>query len=320
MNKNNILFLGSDIEAIKIVNILNKSNKFNIINLITKLNLKKKVNQKKIENFKNLLKTTSIINLSSEQEIINHIETNKLNYKLILCYSFGMIFSKEFVSKYKIINIHPSLLPKYRGTMPLEMTILNQDKLWGLTLFVINSKIDCGNIIFQKSFLLDRNNTTNVLKEKMLIFLKLNLEKILLNYMIDNKVIFKKNNTNNYPLTKKITPTKLKLDFHLTVEKMYSFLNAFGENYNPYFYYKNCRFIVYKIKIFKNREINTTNNSGEKHCIGKIVNFNKIGLFVYCKDGIIQIIDIQKENSKRMLISNFYNGMRNFFIINDTIN
>lgn len=76
----------------------------------------------------------------------------KLNPDLAVVVAYGMIFSKEVldIPKYGFVNIHPSLLPKYRGATPIQATILNGDEKTGVSLFLIDEKMDAGPILSQK--------------------------------------------------------------------------------------------------------------------------------------------------------------------------
>ena len=78
------------------------------------------------------------------------------------------IVSKNFLLKYgkKIINIHPSLLPKYKGLNTFEKIIKNNEKKTGCTVHFVNEKLDSGKLIIQKSFFIDKSDKIDVLKKK----------------------------------------------------------------------------------------------------------------------------------------------------------
>ena len=80
------------------------------------------------------------------------------------------ILSKNFIKKFKgkILNIHPSLLPKYKGLNTHKRVIENREKFSGCTVHVVNSKLDSGKIILQKKVRLKKNETTKSLKKKIL--------------------------------------------------------------------------------------------------------------------------------------------------------
>ena len=80
------------------------------------------------------------------------------------------ILSKNFIKKFKgkIINIHPSLLPKYKGLNTHERVIKNKEKFTGCTVHFVNSKLDSGKIILQKKVKINKNDTPNSLAKKIL--------------------------------------------------------------------------------------------------------------------------------------------------------
>jgi len=78
-------------------------------------------------------------------------EIKKLNPDLVCVVSYGVILPKSFlkIPKYGCINVHPSMLPKYRGSAPIQWAILNGDKTTGVTIMYLNEQMDAGDIILQ---------------------------------------------------------------------------------------------------------------------------------------------------------------------------
>ena len=93
-----------------------------------------------------------------------------LKYKIsLICLAGYMkIISKKFIKdcEKKIINIHPSLLPKYKGLNTFERVIKNNEKKTGCTVHFVNEKLDSGKMIIQKSFFINKNDKENILKIK----------------------------------------------------------------------------------------------------------------------------------------------------------
>ena len=116
--------------------------------------------KKKIFNFKK--------NASSEKKILIELQKNKIN--LICLAGFMKILSKNFINNFngKILNIHPSLLPKYKGLNTHEKAIKNKDNYSGCTVHFVNSKLDSGKIINQKKVKIDKKDTPKTLAKKIL--------------------------------------------------------------------------------------------------------------------------------------------------------
>ena len=131
-------------------------------------------NTKKAKGLKYSLKYNiekKIINLNKkifENKLINFLVNKEI--KLICLAGFMKILSKNFIKKFngKIINIHPSLLPKYKGLNTHEKAIKNKDKYAGCTVHYVNEKLDSGKIILQKKVRIKKNDTPKSLAKKVL--------------------------------------------------------------------------------------------------------------------------------------------------------
>ena len=117
--------------------------------------------KKKVINFKK--------NYKSENHLISLLKVHKV--KMICLAGFMKILSKNFISKFKgkILNIHPSLLPKYKGLNTHQRTLNNNEKYSGCTVHFVNSKLDSGKIILQKKVKISKNETKNSLAKKVLV-------------------------------------------------------------------------------------------------------------------------------------------------------
>ena len=104
----------------------------------------------------------------SEKRILNDLKSNDI--KLICLAGFMKILSKDFIRKFKgkILNIHPSLLPKYKGLNTHHRAIQNKEKYSGCTVHLVNSKLDSGKIILQKKVKLSKKETPSSLQKKIL--------------------------------------------------------------------------------------------------------------------------------------------------------
>ena len=117
--------------------------------------------KKRVINFKN----TKIF----DDKLISILRKNQI--EMICLAGFMKILSKNFIQKFngKIINIHPSLLPKYKGLNTHKRALKNKEKYSGCTVHFVNSKLDSGKIILQKRVKISKNETEKSLTEKILI-------------------------------------------------------------------------------------------------------------------------------------------------------
>ena len=104
----------------------------------------------------------------SEKKILKDLKSNDI--KLICLAGFMKILSKDFIRNFKgkILNIHPSLLPKYKGLKTHHRAIQNKEKYSGCTVHLVNSKLDSGKIILQKKVKLSKKETPSSLQKKIL--------------------------------------------------------------------------------------------------------------------------------------------------------
>ena len=104
----------------------------------------------------------------SEKKILKDLKSNDI--KLICLAGFMKILSKDFIRNFKgkILNIHPSLLPKYKGLNTHHRAIQNKEKYSGCTVHLVNSKLDSGKIILQKKVKLSKKETPSSLQRKIL--------------------------------------------------------------------------------------------------------------------------------------------------------
>ena len=114
-----------------------------------------------------------IFNFEKKNQNESKILTTLKQYdiKMIFLAGFMKILSKNFITKFrgKILNIHPSLLPKYKGLNTHQRALDNNEKFSGCTVHFVNSKLDSGKIILQKKIKISKNETKNSLNRKILV-------------------------------------------------------------------------------------------------------------------------------------------------------
>ena len=152
--KNLIKFSKTKISPILIKLIISNNKKAKGLKYSTQYNI-----EKKIVNFNNNF---------SENKILNYI--NKKNIKFICLAGFMKILSKNFIKRFKgkIINIHPSLLPKYKGLNTHERVIKNNENFSGCSVHYVATKLDSGKIIMQKKVKISKKDTAISLRKKIL--------------------------------------------------------------------------------------------------------------------------------------------------------
>ena len=187
INKINIaVFISGNGSNLKnlIIDSLKKRSKYNI-----KLVISNNVAARGLlyaKKFKIKKKTISYLNKKdAEKTILTELKKNKI--QLICLAGFVKILSKNFIKKFsgKIINIHPSLLPKYKGLDTHQRAINDKQKYSGCTVHYVNSRLDSGKIILQKKVRISKSDTSRKLAKKILkqehILYPKSLKKVLIN-------------------------------------------------------------------------------------------------------------------------------------------
>ena len=169
----NVVFMGTPEFAVPTLDILIKK-KFNILKVYTQPPKKskrgQKINSSPIENFCKKNK----INFGNPASLDNEDEFNifkKLLPDIVIVVAYGQIIPKNFLTKTKFgfINIHGSLLPKWRGAAPIQRAIINGDKKIGISIMKIEEKLDSGPVLMSKELELDQNKTFGEIEEQLSI-------------------------------------------------------------------------------------------------------------------------------------------------------
>lgn len=245
-------------------------------------------------------------------------EFKKYDIDIALVVAYGKILPKSFlkIPKYGCINIHYSLLPKYRGASPVESAILNGEDESGVSFIKMNEKMDEGDIVFMNPFPILENNKTEDVFEKANEISKANIINVLENIK-NNKVEFEKQNEDEATYCGMFTKEMTVLDFNEKLNTLHNKVRAFSMGLGT-----KTDVLGFNVKIWETRKIckndeeyNNIKNLLEKKYkediiklpLKTIVIYNKC-LYIYVSDGFLKILVIQPENKGRMKISDFLNG------------
>ncbi|WP_343188144.1 methionyl-tRNA formyltransferase [Buchnera aphidicola (Ceratoglyphina bambusae)] len=306
-----ILFAGTTKFAQKHLKALIKS-RHKISLVITKQNkfYKKNIYSSPVEktSIKNSIPTISPKNIENKK-IIKIIKKYLPDIMIVVAY--GKKIPKKIINMFplKAINIHPSLLPKWKGAAPIQRAILNGDKKTGISTILINNKFDSGDIINKIDCKISKKDTFFSLSKK--------LEKIGIKSMFLSLInIFKKNKIKKQKQEIKNTYAKKidKLETRLIWKKSVNFLERSIRAFYPipgnYFYFKKKR-----IKVFKS----SISLKFKKYLFGEILKVSKNGVYIGAKNGCLIIKKIQFPGKKIINSIEIYNGYKNFFNVGEVI-
>lgn len=301
-NKINICFMGSPKFSLETLDILNKNENINLSLVVSGKDKKRNRNKFKPTVVKQYALDNNIEVVTPDSvntdEFINLLKEKNIDYIVVV--AFGQLIKEKLLEEYKnkIINLHPSSLPKYRGSSPVQFSLLNGDKKTHASAMLIEKGMDSGDILNQKEVEIKAEDNFTSLSEKLS---KIGSEVILesvLNYddFMKNRI---KQDNDKATFTKKITKEMGKIDFNQSKEEIINKIRAFVEFPKAYFSYKNEN-----VKILKASPVEIENPK-----ISFVYKANKNDkIIIGCKNGGIRIEKIQFPGKKAMDTKSFLLG------------
>tara|TARA_B100001540_G_scaffold190691_1_gene168061 strand:+ start:2475 stop:3398 length:924 start_codon:yes stop_codon:yes gene_type:complete len=231
--------------------------------------------------------------LKNNNEEVEYL--SKLQPDIILVVSYGQIIPKNFLSipKYGFLNIHASLLPKWRGAAPIQRSIINLDKETGISIMKINENLDEGPVCNQYSLKISDKINSEELSEKLSLLAS---EKILdiLDKIYEGNLNFKEQDHSKATYAKKIQKIEGKINWNENSEQIIGKVNGLYPYPGAFFLFNGERY-----KILEAEKSNTDGKAG------MIVSEN---FEVCCGKGSIKVLSIQREGKRVQKISEFLLG------------
>ena len=293
-----IVFMGTPEFSVKILDSLHKSE-HEVICVYTqppkKSNRGMKTNISPIHAYakKNNLNIRHPITLNSEEEF-NFFKL--INAEIIIVVAYGQIIPKKYldIPKYGFINIHASLLPKWRGAAPIQRAIMNLDKETGISFMKITNDLDAGPVM--NTFKIDiRENESSIDISNKLS--ELSAYKIInaINEIFNDKSKFIEQVHSLATYAKKIKKEEGKIDWNRNSHEIIAIINGLNPSPGAWFVFKNQRYKVWKAE-----------SVDKKGSPGEILNNEFV---IACKDKAIKFNQIQKEGKKKLFLKEFLLGI-----------
>lgn len=228
-------------------------------------------------------------------------EILELNPDIIITCAYGQIVPKELLDfpKYKCINIHASLLPKYRGGAPIHRAIINGEKKTGVTIMYMDEKMDSGDILYQKEIKIEDSDNVGTLFDKLSLLGK-NMIIEFLPKLIKKDYNRIKQDESKVSYAYNITKEDEKIDFNKTSKDVYNKIRGLNPWPVGYTFLDEKKVKIYSCNI---------GNSQKEGISGEIINIYKDSIGVKTSDGEILIKELQFEGKKRMDTKTFLNGI-----------
>jgi len=236
--------------------------------------------------------------IRKEPEII--AELKKFAPDFFVTFAFGQILSQEVldIPKYQTINLHASLLPKYRGANPIQRAIINGDKETGICTMITELGLDCGDVC--KKLVIPISDTMNCeeLWEEIAQKSPQMIEETLIKLQ-SGELIPEKQCENGVCMANKLTKEECLIDWTKANTQIHNLVRGICRSPGAYFMFNN--------KIIK--VIETLPVEGNCEC-GQIAATSKQGIDIGCGKGLLRLIKVKPEGKGEMLARDWYNGVK----------
>lgn len=240
--------------------------------------------------------------IRKEPEVIEALKA--LEPDFFVTFAFGQILSQEVldIPKYETINLHVSLLPKYRGANPIQRAIMNGDKETGICTMITELGLDCGDICMKFPIEITKNMNCVELFELCATNSPELLEKTLIG--------IKEGSLKPVPqcedgvcFADKLKKEECKIDWTKSADEIHNLVRGVYKCPGAFFEHNGKI-----IKVLETESLETTNDSGVE--VGEFANFSKQGIDVKAGKGYVRLIKVKPEGKGEMLARDWANGIK----------
>lgn len=244
-------------------------------------------------------------------------EVKKLKPDLICVVAYGKILPQELldIPKYGCVNVHGSLLPEYRGAAPIQWAVLNGDKKTGVTTMFMNAGMDTGDMILKEEVEIGEDETTGELWDR----LKTIGANLLIKTVkeIENGTATRTKQPEEGTMAPMLSKEMAKIDWkNKTANDIKNLVRGLNPIMGAYTFLDGKKVKFWKVQTLTENELLEKFQELEeyKYHLNKmqagtvLFSDDKKGLFIKANGGILQVLEIQGENSKRMVVGDFLRG------------
>ncbi len=236
--------------------------------------------------------------IRKEPEIIE--ELKKYEPDFFVTFAFGQILSQEVldIPKYATINLHASLLPKYRGANPIQRAIINGEKETGICTMITELGLDCGDIC--EKLVIPISDTMNC--EELWKEIGNKAPEMILNTIVGLKnglITPRKQDEDGVCMAPKLTKEECQIDWNKANTDIHNLVRGICRSPGAYFKYND--------KIVKVIESKPVDGNGK---IGEIIAHSKEGVDIACANGALRLIKVKPESKGEMFARDWYNGVK----------
>lgn len=240
-------------------------------------------------------------------------EVKKLNPDLICVVAYGKILPKELLNipRFGCVNVHGSLLPKYRGAAPIQWSVINGDKITGVTTMYMNEGMDTGDMILKQKVEIGEDETTGELWERLS---KIGADLLVKTVdLIEKGIAPRTPQPENFSMAPMLSKEMAEINWNTkTVSEIKNLVRGLNPIMGAYTFINDKKYKFWKVEAIENNEflnkfceISSLDNIREGTVL---IADAKQGMYIKSKGGVISVLEIQGENSKRMSINDFLRG------------
>lgn len=225
---------------------------------------------------------------------------NDLKPDVIVTIAYGQIVPQGLLDIPTIgcVNLHGSLLPKYRGAAPIQYALINNEKISGMTLMKMVKEMDAGEMYDKEIVEISNEDNATSLFEKMGDAALRLILRALPKYL-NNELVGIPQDESLVTFCPTIKPEEEKLDLSKSKEELFGYIRGLSDEPGAYLYLDEAKFKIYKSEIISDEIL------GE---VGQIVKADKNGLYLQTVNGLLNLLIVQKEGKNKMDYKSFVNG------------
>jgi len=308
MKNKKVVFMGTPKYSVPVLEMLIENTQ--VVGVITQPD--KKVGRKKVLTpcpVKQLALEKNIPVLSPVKLKEEYKEIFKYNPDIIITCAYGQILPEELIyyPEYDTVNVHASLLPKYRGGAPIHHAIINGEKETGVTIMYTDKGMDSGDIITMESIEIKETDTYDIISEKMSL-LGAKLLKETLPSIFDKTNKRTPQSENKKTLAPVIKREDEHIDFNKSNKEVHNKIRGLSSIPGAYAILEETPIKLLESSIENTKEV--------KEEPGTITKVEKDGIYVACKDKEIKITKLQVSGKTPMLVRDYLNGVKKENLIN----
>jgi methionyl-tRNA formyltransferase len=236
--------------------------------------------------------------LKKDRELIEELKSMDLDFIIVV--AFGQILPKEVldIPKYGCINLHASLLPKYRGAAPINFAVLKGEKVSGNTTMLMDEGLDTGDMLLKEEVMITEDMTAGELHD---ILMDKGSELLIatIKGIINNTIVPVKQGDSESCYASMLNKEMANIDWDRPAKEIHDFVRGLNPFPTAYTYYKDKPMKIIKTNVVK---------VASKEIPGTIIKVNSEGIQVATKDNIILITEVQFPNKKPLKVAEYIRG------------